>query len=275
MAAGSGPGGPLERFLSIFGTVFDSTKTEVERLLDNYDVANVQLELLPYIDALIGWETNFELSGSRRRGETLNAVSLYKRKGRPDAIEAFVENIADWDTTLHEGWRYVFFSNDTRCTTPIPSAVNVGLVGTPGDELKYTPTQEDFHSTNGLLVELAPVTAVTEEIAGITLQKIDRLLPRFVPSWANLNTLLNMPVTEETIGVPVEEFDEGDFDSLRFEPPFYLTVEDDDLTVWGAGILLMVSNEVTRTANTASVKTHHSGVGYAGTAPPPAYDPIP
>ena len=119
----AGPGGPLERFLSLFGTVFDSIKTDIERLLDNYDVADVQIELLPYIDALIGWDTNFELTGGQRRLETLNAVNLYKRKGRPDATETFVENIANWDVTLHEGWHHVFFSNTESCKTPIPASV--------------------------------------------------------------------------------------------------------------------------------------------------------
>jgi phage tail-like protein len=259
---------PLERFLQIFGTVADSVKTDIERLLDNYKVDTVEAELLPYIDWLIGWPTNFELPEGKRRKETLNAVSLYKRKGRADAITAFVESVAEWDVTAHEGWRYVMFSNDTRCTTPDVGSVDVGLIGTIGDELKYTPTQENWHCLNGLVLVLEPVGDVSDELTRITINKIDRIVPdELKTSWAKIAVILRPPTILETI-VPMGE----DFfaETLNYIETLGAPEESASGT-WGPGILLMVSNVAARTTNTTTVRTHHEALGYAGTPPPAPY----
>jgi phage tail-like protein len=258
----------LERFLRIFGTVADSVKTDIERMLDNYKVDTVEAELLPYIDRLIGWPTNFELPEGKRRKETLNAVALYKRKGRADAIEAFVEAVAEWDVTTYEGWRYVMFSNDTRCTTPDMPSLDVGLIGTVSDELKYTPTQDNWHCLNGLVLVLEPVGDVTSELTSITINKIDRIVPgELKTSWAKIAIFLRPPVILESIAPPVEEHVEETINYIEtLMPP-----EEESFALWGPGILLMVSNVAARTTNTIGVRTHHEALGYAGASPPPPY----
>lgn len=257
---------PLERFLQIFGVTSDSVKTDIERLLDNYKVDTVEAELIPYIDALIGWPTNFELPEGKRRKETLNAVALYRRKGRADAIEAFVEAVAEWDVTTYEGWRYVMFSNDTRCTTPDVGSVDVGKIGTVEDELKYTPTQENWHCLNGLVLVLEPVGDVTDELTRITVNKIERIVPELKTSWAKIAIVLRPPITVESVSVPEEVTTEQLNYIETMTPPEELATG-----TWGAGILIMVSNVAARTTNTITVVTHHEALGYAGPPPPPAY----
>lgn len=260
--------GPLERFLLIFGTVLDGFKTEIERLLDNYEVESVDAALIPYIDALIGWPTNFDLPELKRREETLNALSIYRLKGGAGALTALVENIADWDTTVHEGWRFVFFSNSSRCLTPT-TGVPVGVIGTPDDELKYTPTQDNWHGLNGLLLEIEPIAGVTDEITSITSRKIARLAPTFAASWANLGLLLHPATSEETVAAPTDYALPYTIEAIEVESE--VSAPSEVSTATWSGILLLVSNATNRVTNTIGVKVAHANLGYSGAAPPAPY----
>lgn len=260
------PAAPLERFLGIFGVVSDSIKTDIERMLDNYKVDTVEAELIPYIDALIYWPTNFELPETQRRKETLNAVPLYRRKGRADCIEAFVEQVAEWDVTTHEGWRYVMFSNDPRCTTPNTATLDASEIGTVDDELKYTPTQQNWHCLNGLVLVLTPVGDISAELTAITIGKIDRVVPFLKASWAKIAIFVSPPRVDEEIGVVTEEWDQ----TVNYVETVGVP-EEETVSLWGAGMLILTTNTLGRTTNTITVVTPHSDLGYAGPPPPPPY----
>lgn len=261
--------GPLERFLQIFGALFDSLKTEADLVLSSYDVAEVDVKYIPYIDALIGWPTNFDLNANKRRQETLRAVSLYKTKGRDLTAEAFIEGVADWDATTFQGWKYVMFSNDPRCTTPEPATVPIGLIGTDQDVLKYTPDTTNWHNVNGVLIKLEPVSGITDELVSITVRKIARIVPDLLSSWAQLSLLLSPPASEESVPVMLEE-EIGPVPILTLSPELVETPAEVHSAI-GGGYALMVSNEASRTTNNHLVRVHHAELGYAGPPPPSPY----
>lgn len=98
----------LYRFLQVLGKPLDEIAERLQRFLETkHDPAKVDAAFLPYIDQLLGWPTNFELSEPRRRFETATAVSVFKTKGANDALEVAIQNITGWDTELEEGYKYV------------------------------------------------------------------------------------------------------------------------------------------------------------------------
>ena len=98
----------LFRFLQVLGKPLDEIAERLQKFLETkYDPSRVDAAFLPYIDQLLGWATNFELSEHRRRVETANAIYVWKTKGANDALEATIQNITGWDTELEEGYKYV------------------------------------------------------------------------------------------------------------------------------------------------------------------------
>ena len=98
----------LYRFLQVLGKPLDELSERLQRFLDTkHNPASVDAAFLPYIDHLLGWPTNFELSEPRRRFETSTAVSVWKSKGANDALEVTLQNITGWDAELEEGYKYV------------------------------------------------------------------------------------------------------------------------------------------------------------------------
>lgn len=98
----------LYRFLQVLGKPLDEISERLERFLQTKaDPSKVDASLLPYIDQLLGWATNFELSEERRRFETSSAVSIWKTKGSNDALELALQNITGWNVEFIEGYRYV------------------------------------------------------------------------------------------------------------------------------------------------------------------------
>lgn len=257
----------LERFTAIFGSVFDSMKTEVERLLGNYQVEDCDSSLLPYIDALLGWPTNFDLDERHRRQETLAAVTLWKRKGRKDALTAFVEGIANWNASAHDGWPFVMMSNTARCTTPVPATVQHSYMGTLLDTLFYTPTQQSWHCLNGMVLRMEPIAGITPELSSITMAKIEREAPKLIASWALLGMIVVLLDEEEVDSIPAEDSP----DALYNYEGAVVSPGEVYADTWGPETLLMVSNESSRTSNNVHVRTHHAGLGYAGPPPPAPY----
>lgn len=98
----------LYRLCQIFGKPLDEVKERLDQFsAKRFDPNEVDAAFIPYIDNLLGWPTNFELSEGRRRSETGDAINVWKAKGTNDAFELVLQRITGWDVELYEGYNYV------------------------------------------------------------------------------------------------------------------------------------------------------------------------
>jgi len=100
--------GPLFRFLQMLGKPLDEIAERIEQFSDTRvrpDV--VDAALIPYIDQILGWPTNYKASEARRRAQTSNAVNVWRRKGANDALEVVLQTLTGWDAELVEGYKYI------------------------------------------------------------------------------------------------------------------------------------------------------------------------
>jgi phage tail-like protein len=262
----------LEKFISIFGYVADSVKTEIDMVRDNYDIEVVHAKLIPYIDAILGWPTNVDLDVQSRRRETSRAVDLYKIKGRIDALEAFVENVASWEATTHYGWLMVMYLNNEETPLPTPATVDLTKIWALDDELKYLPSQESWRCLNGVNLRFEEIEDVSSELAATTLRKLSRIAPKYVAShWTNLSYTVDT-LDNELVPAPVDLLSREDIIYGEVVP---VPVDVEALAVWGSMVSLVVLNVSSRTMNTATVRMHHKDLSYSGTTPPPAYSVTP
>lgn len=100
--------GPLYRFLQMLGKPLDEIKERLDLFAySRFKPEIVDAALIPYIDQLLGWPTNYKTSEVRRRNQTSNAVAIWKRKGANDALESVLQTLTGWDAELVEGYRYI------------------------------------------------------------------------------------------------------------------------------------------------------------------------
>lgn len=98
----------LNKLSQIFGRAFDEIKDRLSQFENKrFLPMEVDASIIPYIDHLIGWPTNFELGELRRRKETLNAIDLWKSKGTNDSFELALQDLTGWDIELTNGYQYV------------------------------------------------------------------------------------------------------------------------------------------------------------------------
>lgn len=199
--------GDLQSFLTIFGALLDNMKTDAEHLLTTFEIEAVHDDLIFLLDKKIGWPTWHAAPGLQRRKETAEAVSLYTDIGigRSSAYEQILEEISDWDSTVVEGWRSVFFSNGLyESTTPDLSTVAKQeeiqrLRGRQGDLLKYTNDNEGWHSVAGLAFFLEEIPGVSGAFTGEMLERYQQMIEWAKGSYVKTRLIL-VSTTEETVG---------------------------------------------------------------------------
>lgn len=100
--------GTLFKFLQIIGKAFDEYKEHLDSFNSNkFKIDRVDAALIPYIDQMLGWPTNFELGELRRREETENIINVWKNKGANDALELAIQTILNWDVEIQQSHNYV------------------------------------------------------------------------------------------------------------------------------------------------------------------------
>lgn len=207
------------RICQVFGRVFDDFGDEMsEHLAKMYDIERVDAARLPYLDWMVAWPTNFELSEPYRRRETAEAVNFWKTKGTHGALATLIELLTGYTVEVYEGWRWVVTTgvepfdplvepagwdestdgvwSSLVSATPLQAtfdAANPDLprnIGQFNDLLVYTPSTEvvagaigvpwRFQNTNGLLVVLRPIAGVTGAVSATLTRKVARFLPLFL-----------------------------------------------------------------------------------------------
>jgi len=99
----------LERFLSIFETVFEGLDERIDRLFSYFDPRLAPKEFLPWLASWINLSLDEDLPEERVRRFIRRAPHLYARKGTPEALVEFLE--------IYTG-RPVFLTEHARSLKP-------------------------------------------------------------------------------------------------------------------------------------------------------------
>jgi len=108
--------GPLQRFLKIFGVLFDEIRGLTQFTAALLDVDRVPSEFLGDLGAIIGIEFNPDIPILRQRQEIKRAVEIYKVKGTLGSIETLVEGITNLNITVDEKCDNILIFNRTDRT---------------------------------------------------------------------------------------------------------------------------------------------------------------
>jgi|11BtaG_2_1085332.scaffolds.fasta_scaffold17128_2 phage tail-like protein len=98
----------LYKLLSVLGKMFDEFKERLDTFEDKkYKIDEMDAHLIPYIDQMLGWPTNFELGELRRREETNNIVDIWKGKGANNSVELALQTLLNWDVEIVQSKDYI------------------------------------------------------------------------------------------------------------------------------------------------------------------------
>lgn len=206
----------LSRLCQIFGRVFDEVQDRLNQIdKKRFLPMEVDASIIPYIDHLLGWPTNFELSELKRRRETLNAIELWKAKGTNNAFELALQELTGWDIELTNGYEYVLTTatvdqnldhtsaptgwntaTDGDWATQVNAMVHNGTPDLSNPPVPFTEGSKDntfrvmfdsnsWVNTFGVLVTLDQpqgTSALSEDLA---YDKISRLLEYLAVHYAN------------------------------------------------------------------------------------------
>ena len=103
--------GQLRRFLALPGSQLDQMISQARRLLDCYDLDQVDGALLPLLAQLIGWSTNYGLELAAQRNEIRQALALYERIGTLPVVQSTVRRLTGWTSRTKEFVHNVALSN--------------------------------------------------------------------------------------------------------------------------------------------------------------------
>lgn len=231
----------LRRLCLILGKPLDEVKERLDQFSNKrFDIDSVDAAFIPYIDSLLGWPTNFELSEVRRRYETADAVNVWKTKGTNDAFELVLQRITGWDVELYQGYNYVISTAtfedaldpnnppvgwDEQTDGVWADQVNsVPFNGTPdlsNSNQGYFPgaTANPFRVINdgsswvnifGVLVVLTtPLSEGTPLLQGLARQKISRLLDYLAVHYANFSIQVADVYSEPLVLTTSDSFEDN------------------------------------------------------------------
>lgn len=221
----------LYKLMTLIGCAFDDIEPLIANLNNAYDVETIDASLLPYIDRLLGWPTNFELSEELRRAETLQAVSLFRAKGSARALELVIQRTLGWDVEIYSGRDYVLTTNkaplptqppddwvegeiDPDSTLPVDqqatgiwsSMRSTGLatwsprdsasIFSPLSTVMLLPATSGWKNINGVLVRIFENESARVGLTSVAIKKINNLLNLFIPAFADAYFMITSKYAE-------------------------------------------------------------------------------
>lgn len=107
----SSSGGPLRRYLQIFGAALDQVRSQAESLRGRHDVLAVRADLLPHLARWIGWEPDQTLDTLSQRNDILFAPEVYETVGTLTNLCALINRGTGWKCQVKEFVHNVFMTN--------------------------------------------------------------------------------------------------------------------------------------------------------------------
>ena len=207
----------LYRLSQIMGRPLDEIQERLNQYAKKrYLPLEVDAAFIPYIDNILGWSTNFELSELRRRNETVNAIDVWKAKGTNDAFELALQELTGWNVELHEGYNHVIttaLAEDFLDPNTAPQGWDEQTDGVWADQVNampfngtpdlsipnqiYVPNSpnngfrvifngDSWVNTFGVLIELtSPLSDRSPLLRDLAKEKIERFLDYLAIHYAN------------------------------------------------------------------------------------------
>lgn len=136
---GAASPGPLYRFLDHVGIELDRVRTELDTLLDTWNVDRVSYGLLPLLLAQFGMEEERALGTRLSRIQARNTVYLRRRRGTIPGVEGAVSSFTGWSSRVAEGVNLLHFEDDSSFEETVGSwtatsgqGSTLSLAGSPG-----------------------------------------------------------------------------------------------------------------------------------------------
>lgn len=205
----------LLKLCKIIGRAFDEASDRLDLFQETRHLPDkVDAALLPYIDHLLGWPTNFELSEKSRREETGNVLDLWRSKGTTQSLKLALQETLGWDINFHYGYEYTLTTatvEDALDPSNPPAGWDEGedgdwsvLVssrpfnGTMSTSDTYTPDSEGssvrtiysntgWRNLYGLLIELVSPVVSSALSSALARDKIMRIMPYLAMHYVNYN----------------------------------------------------------------------------------------
>lgn len=205
----------LLKLCRIIGRAFDEASDQLDMFQETrYLPDRVDAALLPYIDHLLGWPTNFELSEKSRRDETGNTLDLWRSKGTTDSLKLALQETLGWSINLHYGYEYTVSTatiEDALDPANPPNGWSEPIDGVWADIVSkrpfngtmstahtYTPDSDGssvrtlfnntgWHNIYGLLIELVAPVVSSALSSTLARDKIMRIMPYLAMHYVNFN----------------------------------------------------------------------------------------
>ena len=94
----------LQRFLSIFETVFSGLEATIEKIPEVFDPAHTPKEFLDWLAQWLDLGIEEEWTPEVKSKLISKAASLYQKKGRPDGLIEFIEIVTEKRPLIHESF---------------------------------------------------------------------------------------------------------------------------------------------------------------------------
>jgi phage tail-like protein len=95
----------LERFLSLFETVFSGLEMTIERIPDVFDPELTPQEFLDWLAQWLDLGIEEDWTPAVKRGLILNAAGLYRKKGTPAGLEQFLQLVTGKTPVISESFQ--------------------------------------------------------------------------------------------------------------------------------------------------------------------------
>lgn len=195
----------LQRFLRLAGSVFDWLRTLTDAGKLEMDPEQCQAKHLPALAEKLGWDLNEELPVAAQRLEILSIAELYRRKGRIAALEYLISRLTDFSVTIRRLKDRVFTLADPGSSYPInPDSVwadpeALALTGGTRDDTSFY--LYGFDTVSGLNYAVnALILYVAQNVENpdfdLLTEKLERVLPKFVPFGTDVILALSMTAVE-------------------------------------------------------------------------------
>lgn len=162
--------GPLNRFLQLLGTELDLARSKAEALRYVNDPYQCPGDLLPLLAAELGvtYEQQMGMTANRRLLAML--ADCYEKKGSTLGIQALVEAVTGWDSTISTGPNLVnIYSATPRWYIPSTVSVTKDYIGTASWWSTVVPTSGEPYLVP---YALYPLSWYTSGAAGVPAQLV-------------------------------------------------------------------------------------------------------
>jgi phage tail-like protein len=127
----------LIKFLHIFGWGVDMLRSQVDSVMDGYNVSNVHVNRLALLAAQFGSSVESAASASVNRSMVRNLGWLYRKRGTVDGLRELLSLVTGWDVDVSIGPNLMLSEDQAAFAHPDPQFWDSTVRYVVGDRVKY------------------------------------------------------------------------------------------------------------------------------------------